>query len=116
LPTFQYGAGMAVVKAYETKQGKRYRVRYRTPENRLTDKRGFRTKREAEAFANTVEVAKLRGEYVNPADARRTVDALGQAWLQRQKGHLKPDRPAISVTDSGDPRSVARSHSHRHCS
>ncbi len=26
------------------------------------------------------------------------------------------DRPAISVTDSGDPRSVARSYSQRHCS
>lgn len=25
---------MAVVAAYETKQGKRYRVRYRTPDNR----------------------------------------------------------------------------------
>ncbi len=48
--------------------------------------------REAEAFANTVEVAKLKGEFVNPADARRTVDALGQAWLQRQKGHLKHSR------------------------
>jgi hypothetical protein len=61
---------MAVVHAYETKQGKRYRVRYRTPDNRQTDRRGFLTKREAQRFANTVEVAKLKGEYVNPADAR----------------------------------------------
>ena len=89
---------MAVVQAYETKQGKRYRVRYRTPDNRQTDKRGFRTKREAQRFANTVEVAKLRGEYANPADARRTVAALGQAWLQRQKGHLKPSGYAVMET------------------
>jgi hypothetical protein len=82
--------GMAVVHAYETKRGKRYRVRYRTADNRQTDKRGFKRKRDAEQFANTVEVSKLRGEYVNPADARTTVDALGQAWLERQKGHLKP--------------------------
>ena len=81
---------MATVEAYDTKKGKRYRVRYRTPENRQTDKRGFRTKRDAERFSNTVEVAKLRGEYVNPADARTTVDGLGEAWLERQKGHLKP--------------------------
>ncbi|MCG7583670.1 tyrosine-type recombinase/integrase [Mycolicibacterium sp. OfavD-34-C] len=81
---------MAQVVPYQTKQGKRYRVRYRTPDNRQTDKRGFRTKREAEAFANTVEVSKLKGEYVNPSDARRTVDALGEDWLARQKGHLKP--------------------------
>jgi hypothetical protein len=63
---------MAVVAAYETKQGKRYRVRYRTPVNRQTDKRGFSTEREAERFANTVEVAKLRGEYVNSIHATRT--------------------------------------------
>jgi hypothetical protein len=35
--------GVVVVQAYETKQGKRYRVRYRTPDNRQTDKRGLRT-------------------------------------------------------------------------
>jgi integrase len=89
---------MAVVAAYETKQGKRYRVRYRTPDNRQTDKRGFRTKRDAERFANTVEVAKLRGEYVNPSDARRTLDELGQAWLDRQKGHMKPSGYAVMET------------------
>ena len=43
-------------------------VRYRTPGNRQNDKRWFKTRREAERFANTVEVAKLRGEYVNPAE------------------------------------------------
>ncbi|WP_151901850.1 hypothetical protein [Tsukamurella tyrosinosolvens] len=32
-----------------------------------TDKRGFTTKREAEAFAATVEVEQLRGEYLPPA-------------------------------------------------
>ncbi len=98
LPTFVYRVGMAVVAAYETKQGKRYRVRYRTPDNRQTDKRGFRTKRDAERFANTVEVAKLKGEYVNPADARTTVDGLGQAWLERQKAHLKPSGYAVMET------------------
>ncbi|MCV7251630.1 site-specific integrase [Mycobacterium hackensackense] len=89
---------MAVVAAYETKQGKRYRVRYRTPDNRQTDKRGFRTKRDAERFLNTVEVAKLKGEYVNPADARRTVDDLGAAWLERQKSQLKPSGYAVMET------------------
>lgn len=55
---------VAVVAAYETKQGKRYRVRYRTPDNRQTDKRGFRTKRDAERFLNTVELAEFKGKYV----------------------------------------------------
>src|SRR6476620_12368195 len=81
---------MAQVVTYQTKGGKRYRVRYRTPDNRQTDKRGFRTKRDAERFAAEVEVAKMRGEYVAPSSARVTVGELGQAWLARQRGHLKP--------------------------
>ena len=81
---------MAQVVAYQTKAGKRYQVRFRTPDNRQTDKRGFRTKRDAERFAAEVEVAKLKGEYVSPSSARVTVGELGQAWLERQRGHLKP--------------------------
>jgi integrase len=81
---------MATIEAYETKTGKRYRVRYRTPSRGQTDKRGFKTKRAAEAFAASVEVSKMRGEYVAPSSARVTVGELGPAWLDRQRGHLKP--------------------------
>lgn len=80
---------MATIESYETQSGRRYRVRYRTPDRRQTDKRGFRTKRDAEAFAASVEVSKLKGEYISPANARTTVGELGDAWLQRQ-AHLKP--------------------------
>ena len=65
-------------------------VRYRTPERRQTDKRGFRTRREASAFAATVEVRKLTGEFVAESAGRVTVGSLGPAWLRRQRGHLKP--------------------------
>jgi len=80
---------MATIDSYETKAGKRYRVRYRTPDHRQTDKRGFRTKREAQAFAASVEVSKMRGEFIAPADSRKTIGDLGDAWLARQT-HLKP--------------------------
>jgi integrase len=73
-------------------------VRFRTPDNRQTDKRGFRTKRDADRFAAEVEVAKLKGEYVAPSSARVTVGELGQAWLDRQKGHLKPSGYAVMET------------------
>ena len=53
---------MATISKYQTSGGAPlYRVRYRTPENKQTDKRGFVSKREAERFAATVEVAKMRG-------------------------------------------------------
>lgn len=80
---------MATIEPYDTKHGRRYRVRYRTPDRRQTDKRGFTTKRDAERFARTVEVSKDRGEYINPADANITVAELGPTWL-RGKESLKP--------------------------
>ncbi len=89
---------MATIEPYQTSKGeRRYRVRYRTPDRRQTDKRGFRTKRDAEAFAATVEVAKLRGEYVNPTAARATVGDLGPDWLTR-KEHLKPSSHSVLVS------------------
>ncbi len=82
---------MATISKYQTSSGATlYRVRYRTPENRQTQKRGFETKRDAEQFAATVEVSKLRGEFVAPSHARVTVGELGPAWLARQQGHMKP--------------------------
>jgi Phage integrase, N-terminal SAM-like domain/Arm DNA-binding domain len=82
---------MATISKYQTASGTTlYRVRYRTPDQKQTDKRGFTTKREAERFAATVEVVKMRGEYVAPSHARMTVGELGPAWLDRQRGHLKP--------------------------
>jgi hypothetical protein len=55
---------MAKVEAYETKSGRLWRVRYRTPDRRQTDKRGFKTKRDAQAWAEQLEVDKRRGAYV----------------------------------------------------
>jgi integrase len=81
---------MATIERYETKTGVRYAVRFRTPENRQTMKRGFATKRDAQEFASTVEVKKLRGEYVAPAAGKVTIGEIGPAWLDRQRGHLKP--------------------------
>lgn len=82
---------MAAISSYQTRGGKRYRVRYRTPDHRQTDNRGFKTKRDAEAFAASVEVSKLRGEYVAPSRGKATIGELGPAWLERQRGHLKPN-------------------------
>lgn len=75
---------MATISPYETLRGRRYRVRYRTPDNRQTDKRGFKTKREAEVFANTVEVSKLKGEFIEARRSRATVGELGPEWLSRK--------------------------------
>ena len=41
-------------------------VRYRTPQQTQTKKRGFKTKRDAQEFAATVEVEKIDRAYVEP--------------------------------------------------
>lgn len=82
---------MATISRYQTSSGTTlYRVRYRTPDRRQTDKRGFKTKRDAELWAAKNEIDKLRGEYVAPALGKITVGELGPGWLARQKGHMKP--------------------------
>jgi integrase len=81
---------MATVGKYTTSRGEtRYRARYRTPEGRQTDKRGFSTKRDAKLWASEVEVSMARGEYVSPALGKITVGDLGPAWLERHR-YLKP--------------------------
>ena len=82
---------MATIERYQTKSGATlYAVRYRKPDNKQTWKRGFATKRDAQEFANTVEVDKLRGQYISPVLGKTTIGELGPAWLERQRGHLKP--------------------------
>lgn len=72
---------MATIEPYETAAGRRYRVRYRTPDRRQTDKRGFKTKRDAEAFAATVEVQKLTGSYIAPSAGRITFGEVAEEWI-----------------------------------
>lgn len=79
------------VERYQTSGGASlYRVRYRTPDHRSTQRRGFRTKRDAELFAATVEVAKASGEYIAPSLGRVTVGELAAAWLARKRQASAP--------------------------
>lgn len=81
---------MATIEKYATKKGALWRVRYRTPDHKQTQRRGFSTKRDAELFAASVAVSKARGEYIGASAGRVTVGELGPAWLARQRGHMKP--------------------------
>jgi hypothetical protein len=89
---------MATISKYQTAGGATlYRVRYRTPDYRQTDKRGFRTKREAERFAATVEVSKMRGEYVAASSARVTV----ASWTGVAGPPARPSQ-AVGLRTNGD--------------
>lgn len=82
---------MATIERYQISSGATlYTVRYRTPDNRQSQKRGFRTKRDAQAFASSVEVSKMRGEYIAPTLGRITVGELAGDWLARKEQSTAP--------------------------
>lgn len=81
---------MGSVTPYTTKEGKRYRVRYRRPDGAQTDKRGFKTKRDAELFLSSVEVAKAKGEFIDLSAAEVRIGTLGTKWVASRKQVLKP--------------------------
>lgn len=78
------GGMMATVSKYQTAKGERYRVRYRTPDGRSTDKRGFQSKDAAEKWANHVEVDMMAGKYVSPAAGLVTARATRAGVVRQQ--------------------------------
>lgn len=62
-----------------------YEVWYMGPDGSRGHDRGFRTKRDAETYLATVEVAKLKGAYVSRAAGKATVASLAEPWLERRK-------------------------------
>ena len=84
---------MGSVTPYETVSGRRYRVRYRQPNKSQTDKRGFKTKREAELYLASIELTKSRGEYVSATKSRVSVGQTAHEWVSSQV-QLKPSTRA----------------------
>ena len=56
-------------------------VRYRKPDGRQTDKRGFLTKAAAEAWLQGTEVAKRKGEFIDPSLAKTRTEELCEQWF-----------------------------------
>jgi integrase len=72
---------MGSINAYVTTSGKRYRVIYRKPDHSQTQKRGFKTKRDAELFLANIEVDKSRGAYVDPSKSRMLLGEWLDDWM-----------------------------------
>lgn len=81
---------MATIEPYETKAGKRYMVRYRTPDRRTTMKRGFKNKRDAQDWAAANTVAMNTGEWRPAAAGRITVADLASQWLDVKSPNVAP--------------------------
>ena len=77
---------MATIDAYDTKNGRRWRVIYRKPDGTQTSRRGFQRKRDAQEWlAEHVTVAKASGTYIDPQAGRRKVGGLWPAWIAKKR-------------------------------
>ncbi|MGC5257121.1 tyrosine-type recombinase/integrase [Gordonia sp. DT218] len=74
---------MASVRKFtSTKDGKPiYKVKWRTPDGKHRTKGGFRTRKEADAYATTVEFNQRRGTTFDPKSGEVTFRAAAAAWL-----------------------------------
>ena len=79
---------MAHVSKRETSRDVRYDVRYRGTDG-SEHSRTFRTRRDADGFAATVEADKLRGTWVDPKGGRVTLEEYATGWLATRAG-LRP--------------------------
>jgi integrase len=67
----------------------RYRARYRGPDGHELS-RTFWRRVDAEDWLTTMEAAKLRGDWIDPARGRRRLDEWSTAWLEAVRPTLKP--------------------------
>lgn len=80
---------MASIKKYATAKGTAWRVQYRSPDGRSRTKQGFRTKTEAQAWAEKNATAVREGDWIDPNAGRVTIGELGKRWVDSLT-HLKP--------------------------
>ena len=79
----------------ETANGVRYDVRTRIGRRVVT--RTFKRRKDADAYANTVEADKIRGGVVDPRASRVTLEVWCRSWLTN-RSDLRPTTGAFTPT------------------
>ena len=74
------------------KRALRYMVQYRTPDRKLTKKRGFKRKGDAQDFADEVERTKKTGTFIHPQAGKAEISKVYELWLPSQES-LAPSGP-----------------------
>jgi integrase len=83
---------MASIERTTTSTGdRRYRVRFRDPDGR-SHENWFRTKAEANRYGRNVEVAKDRGEYIDPRAGRVPFKELAERWMETRADKARSTR------------------------
>lgn len=80
---------MASIKRYKTAKGTAWRVQYRSPDGKSRTKQGFRTKNEAQKWADENAVHMHHQDWIDPNAGKVTVSEVQAAW-EANLTHLKP--------------------------
>ncbi|MCT2189130.1 MULTISPECIES: site-specific integrase [Corynebacterium] len=80
---------MSSIKSYKTNKGKAWRVQYRSPDGKSRTKRGFRTKNEAQAWADKNAASIHDQDWIDPNAGKVTINEMSRPW-QANLTHLKP--------------------------
>lgn len=92
---------MASIRKRSHEDGGGYQVRYRDPNNRLRSKT-YRRKVDASRFAQSIEAAKARGDWLDPRLARVTFGQYVEEW--------RPTIANLKPTTRGGYESLLRAH------
>lgn len=80
---------MASIKPYKTAKGRAWRVQYRDPAGKNKTKQGFRTKNEAQAWADKNATTIRTGDWIDPNAGKVTIGEVAVPW-EANLTHLKP--------------------------
>ena len=95
------------IDSYQTKKGKRYRVRYIQPDGKATTKRGFQRKMDAQQWGDAyVNAAKIDGTYVTREAGAMTVRQIYRQWMEAR-------RPALKASTIATDERIWRTHIER---
>lgn len=75
---------MASIKKYATAKGTAWRVQYRSPDGRSRTKQGFRTKAEAQRWADKNATTITEGAWTDPSMGKIRIEELWEMWKPSQ--------------------------------
>lgn len=90
---------MGSIETCVTKAGKRYRVRYRTPDHSQAAKRGFVTMKAAELYVAENKVPKARVEWIDASEAALSRFEVKMRRLELEQGTDDSWSEALEETD-----------------
>lgn len=75
---------MASIKKYDTAKGTAWRVQYRSPDGKSRTKQGFRTKAEAQRWADKNATTITEGYWTDPSRGKIRIEELWDMWKPSQ--------------------------------